>query len=439
MHIAVIGTGYVGVSTAVSFAKWGHDVVGVDVDDDKVRLLQNAHLPFHEDGLEAELQALRTAGKLDFTTSFDEAVANSDILFITVGTPSGPDGRADLSYVKAVARKIGSTMATYKLIVVKSTVPVGTTDEVGRIIRAELEGRGLDVSFDVGSNPEFLREGRALQDALEPERIVIGCESDRAAALLRQLYVDVPSPILLTTVRNAEMIKYAANAFLATKISFVNELARLCEKTGTDIVEVARGMGMDSRIGPEFLRAGIGFGGCCFPKDVKALIRIGGEHGVSMQLLRTVQEINQTQVTWFMGKVRNRLPALSGKRIAILGLTFKPDTDDIRESPSLRVIPLLLDRQAQISAFDPKGAVHVKQLHPTIEYADTPYDAVQGADAILLLTEWPEILAMDWTRAKQLANGSLLFDARNALDSEAMTALGWQYIGVGRLGSSQGK
>jgi UDPglucose 6-dehydrogenase len=439
MNIAVIGTGYVGVSTAVSFAKWGHDVVGVDIDHDKVRLLKNGHLPFHEDGLEAELQALRRAGKLTFTTSFDEAVANSDILYITVGTPSGPDGRADLSYVKAVARKIGSTMAAYKLVVVKSTVPVGTTDEVNRIIRAELEERGLDVSFDVGSNPEFLREGRALQDALEPERIVIGCESDRGAALLRQLYADVPSPILLTTVRNAEMIKYASNAFLATKISFVNELARLCEKTGTDIVEVARGMGMDSRIGPEFLRAGIGYGGSCFPKDVKALIRIGGEHGVSMQLLRTVQEINQTQVTWFMGKVRNRLPGLAGKRIAILGLTFKPDTDDIRESPSLRVIPLLLDRQAQISAFDPKGAVHVKQLHPNIDYADTPYDAVQGADAILLLTEWPEILAMDWQRARQLANGSLLFDARNALDPEAMTDLGWQYIGVGRRVSSHGK
>ncbi len=439
MNISVIGTGYVGVSTAVSFAKWGHDVVGVDVDESKVLMLQNGNLPFYEEGLEEELQALRLAGKLRFTTGFEEAVASCDVVYITVGTPSGPDGRADLSYVKAVARQIGSTMATYKVIVVKSTVPVGTTDEVRSIVAEELERRGLDIPFDVGSNPEFLREGRALQDALSPERIVIGCESARAAALLRQIYDGVQSPIVITSIRNAEMIKYASNAFLATKISFVNELARLCEKTGADIVDVAHGMGMDSRIGPDFLQAGIGYGGSCFPKDVKALIRLGGEHGVSMQLLRTVQEINQTQVTWFMGKVRNWLPGLSGKRIAILGLTFKPNTDDIREAPSLRVIPLLLDKHVQISAFDPKGRDHVKQIHPTIHYANTPYEAVEGADAILLLTEWPEILGMDWGRARQLASGTLLFDARNALDPEEMTALGFQYIGIGRCGASHGR
>ncbi len=439
MNIAVIGTGYVGVSTSVSFAKWGHDVVGVDVDEHKIKLLEAGIPPFYEEGLEDELQMLRKNGKLSFTTSLEEAVAGSEILYVTVGTPSDADGGADLSYVRAVTRQIGTVMNAYRLVVVKSTVPVGTTDEVRRIIRAELEKRGVNFSFDVASNPEFLREGRALEDALSPERIVIGCESPKAIRMLRQIYEGVSSPVLCTTIRNAEMIKYASNAFLATKISFINELARLCERTGADIADVARGMGMDSRIGSKFLDAGIGYGGSCFPKDVKALIRLGGEHGISMQLLQKVQEVNQTQVTWFMGKVKNRLHDLAGKRIAILGLTFKPNTDDIREAPALRVIPLLLERQALISAYDPKGTIHTKPIFPDIDYADSPYEAVRGADAILLLTEWPEILEMDWRQAKQLASGPCLFDARNALDPQQMRALGFQYMGIGRHASFDGR
>jgi UDPglucose 6-dehydrogenase len=439
MNIAVIGTGCVGVSTSVSFAKWGHDVVGVDVDEHKIKLLEAGTPPFYEEGLEDELQMLRKNGKLSFTTSLEEAVAGSEILYVTVGTPSDADGVADLSYVRAVTRQIGTVMNAYRLVVVKSTVPVGTTDEVRRIIRAELENRGVNFSFDVASNPEFLREGRALEDALSPERIVIGCESPKAIRMLRQIYEGVSSPVLCTTIRNAEMIKYASNAFLATKISFVNELARLCERTGADIADVARGMGMDSRIGFKFLNAGIGYGGSCFPKDVKALIRLGGEHGISMQLLQKVQEVNQTQVTWFMGKVKNRLHDLAGKRIAILGLTFKPNTDDIREAPALRVIPLLLERQAVISAYDPKGTIHTKPIFTDIDYADSPYEAVRGADAILLLTEWPEILEMDWRQVKQLASGPFLFDARNALDPQQMHALGFQYMGIGRHAAFDGR
>jgi UDPglucose 6-dehydrogenase len=439
MNITVIGTGYVGVSTAVSFAKWGHDVVGFDVDERKINMLEAGKLPFYEEGLEDELQMLRNNGKLSFTTSFEEAVEGSEVLYVTVGTPSHADGGADLSYVKAVARQIGAAINAYRLVVVKSTVPVGTTDEVRPIICAELEKRGVNIPFDVASNPEFLREGRALEDALLPERIVIGCESRKAIRMMCQIYAGVSSPVLCTTIRNAEMIKYASNAFLATKISFINELARLCEGTGVDIVDVARGMGMDSRIGPKFLHAGIGYGGSCFPKDVKAFIRLGSEHGISMQLLQTVQEVNQTQVTWFMGKVKNRLNDLVGKRIAILGLTFKPNTDDIREAPALRVIPLLLERQALITAYDPKGTVHTKPMFPDIHYADSPYEAVRGADAILLLTEWPEILAMDWRQAKQLMSGPFLFDARNALDPQQMSALGFQYMGIGRYAACEGR
>ncbi|MCL6597580.1 MAG: UDP-glucose/GDP-mannose dehydrogenase family protein [Alicyclobacillus macrosporangiidus] len=432
MNIAVVGLGYVGVCTAASFAAWGHQVFGVDVDERKIRLLREAVPPFYEVGLDAALQRLTATGRLRFTTSLADTVAASDVVFITVGTPSDVDGRADVSSVLAVARQIGEVMEDYRLVVVKSTVPVGTTDTVRRIIGAALRERGRTIAFDVAANPEFLREGSALKDALNPDRIVVGTDAERAATALRQLYAAAERPVFVTTVRNAEMIKYASNAFLAAKISFVNELARLCEHTGADVVEVSRGMGMDARIGPYFLQAGIGYGGSCFPKDVRALIRLGQEHGLVLDLLQKVEQVNQTQVEWCMSKLAGRLGGLSGRRIALLGLTFKPHTDDIREAPSLRVIQMLLQEGALVSAFDPKGATHVQSLYPALRCAATPYEAAAGADAVLLLTEWPQIVGLNWQALRQVVQGNVLLDARNALQPAEMRRAGFQYMGVGR-------
>jgi UDPglucose 6-dehydrogenase len=434
MNIAIIGMGYVGVSTAVSFATWGHHVIGVDIDADKINSLQAGIPPFYEDGLDHQLQQFRHTGNLAFTTDLNEAIDQSRILFITVGTPSDAEGAADLSAVRGVARQIGGLMRAYTVVVVKSTVPVGTTDEVNSIIRAELAKRGLQIPFDVAANPEFLREGRALIDALRPDRIVVGCQSPRALSWIHRLYERVESPLLCTTPRNAEMIKYASNAFLATKISFINEVARLCDQVGADIVDVARGMGMDSRIGREFLQAGIGYGGSCFPKDVRALIHLAHDYDLEMSILEKVQEVNDTQVSWFISKVQEKLANLRGKRIALLGLTFKPHTDDLREAPSLRVIPELLQRGATVCAYDPKGMEGVCSLHPAVHGNNSPLSAVQGADAIVLLTEWPEILGMDWGQARELCKGTLLFDARNALDPKRMEELGFDYVGIGRFG-----
>ncbi len=431
MHVSVIGTGYVGATTCATLASMGHRVIGVDVDQQKVAMLNSGRLPFYEEGLEALMGSLITQGSLTFTTDLPKAVTESEILFLTVGTPSQSDGSADLSYIEEAVRQIGRHLDRYKVVVSKSTVPVGTGDRVRAILEAELAKRGVVIPFDVVSNPEFLREGKALHDALHPDRVVIGCESDKARAMMTELYQGVRTVMLYTSVRDAEMIKYASNAFLALKISFVNELARLCEKTGSSISKVARGMGLDSRIGPQFLRAGIGYGGSCFPKDVRALIHLGKQQGVPLQLLDAVTSINQTQAPWFLQKVETAIGPISGKRIALLGLTFKPGTDDIRETPALAMIEMLQERGAEVSAFDPQGMEAVRQIHPQVKMATDAYGAIDGADAVLLVTEWPEFLDLDWSKVRKRMRGRWILDGRNALDGDKLRASGFAYACVG--------
>ena len=431
MEIGVIGAGYVGTTTSIVFAKYGYKVSVMDVSREKINNLNQAKLPFYEENLEELLQEFLSEDKLTFTSNVEDCIKKSDILFITVGTPSLDDGKADLSYIEDVARNIGRIIDEYKLIVIKSTVPVGTGEKVKEMIKEELSKRNQHISFDMVSNPEFLREGKALHDSLYPERVVIGCESEEARNIMCELYKDVNTKFLFTTIKEAEMIKYASNAFLATKISFMNELARLCDEEGVNINQIAKGMGLDKRIGPDFLQAGIGYGGSCFPKDVKALLSLSTEAEIPMHILQAVDYVNQTQSEWYMEKVKKTLGDLSNKRIALLGLTFKPQTDDIREAPSIKVIDFLLKNNASIVAYDPKGAEHVKKIYPTITYTLTPLEALENADAIVLLTEWKEILNIDWVRAKSIISRPLIFDGRNALNSSKMSKWGYHYIGVG--------
>ncbi|TCP59434.1 UDP-glucose dehydrogenase [Tumebacillus sp. BK434] len=436
MNVSVIGTGYVGATTSAALASMGHNVIGVDVDPQKVELLSRGQLPFYEEGLEPLMQTLLATGALTFTVDLPRAVRDSDILFLTVGTPANADGSADLRYVEAAVRAIGQHLDREKVIVSKSTVPVGTGDKINDLLKAELAARGADIPFDIVSNPEFLREGKALHDALHPERIVIGCESDKARAVMTALYADLRTVLFYTTVRDAEMIKYASNAFLATKISFINELARLCERTGVSVSKVARGMGLDSRIGGQFLRAGIGYGGSCFPKDVEALLQLSRQEGVPLQLLDAVARVNREQTEWFLQKVQSKLDPLQGRKIALLGLTFKPGTDDIREAPALRLIPELLRAGAELAAYDPQGMEAVRRLHPDVRYVQDPYAALAGADAALLLTEWQEFLDLDFARVKAIMNRAVLLDGRNALEGEKLRGCGIEYHGVGERDST---
>jgi UDPglucose 6-dehydrogenase len=403
----------------------------MDHDLKKIEMLNQSILPFYEEGIEDLLKKQIIAGNISFTQNVEDAINQSNMIFIAVGTPSLQDGVADISYVEQVARTVGRHINEYKIIVIKSTVPVGTGEKMISIIKEELCKRNREITFDLVTNPEFLREGKALHDALYPERIVIGCESKKAEKAMRELYKEVNSKILITSIKDAEMIKYASNTFLATKISFMNELARICEKIGVDITNVAKGMGMDSRIGPQFLNAGIGYGGSCFPKDVKALKALSSKEMIPLHILEAVTHVNETQPEWFMEKVKKTLGKLSGKRIAVLGLTFKPDTDDIREASSLKIIDFLIKNRAVISAFDPKGAKHVEKIFPTITYTSTPYEALKGADAIIIVTEWKEIIDIDWNAAKSLINQPYVFDGRNALDASSMLKLGYDYVGVG--------
>ncbi|WP_261794252.1 UDP-glucose dehydrogenase family protein [Bacillus smithii] len=431
MNIAVIGAGYVGTTTSVAFANYGHKVYVIENDQEKLKKLKKSILPFYEEGMEELLKKLIAGGNLLFFQNIEEVIDQVEILFITVGTPSLPNGEADLSYVEEAARQIGKLMNEYKAIVIKSTVPIGTGDKIHKIIKAELKKRNKEISFDLISNPEFLREGKALQDALYPERIVIGCETEKAEKVMKDLYKEINSPVVFTTIKDAEMIKYASNAFLATKISFINELARLCDKIGANVIQVAKGMGLDSRIGPHFLQAGIGYGGSCFPKDIKALLALASAKKTPLQILQAVSDVNQTQALWFMEKVEKALGSLSGKRIAVLGLTFKPQTDDIREASSLKIIQYLIENHSYISAYDPQGTEHVKKIYPNVHYTQTPFEALKGADAVLIVTEWKEIVEIDWKKAKNVLSQPYVFDGRNCLNSSALKKLGYHYEGVG--------
>lgn len=432
MKITVIGTGYVGITTATSLGEIGHQIMGVDIDELKIEQLNNGVLPIYEPGVEPVIQNLLKQGKLHFTTSLKEAMEGTEIIFIAVGTPQLSDGRPDLKYVEEVAREIGRHMTEYIVIVDKSTVPVGTAEYVQSIIKEQLKLRGLSVDFDVVSNPEFLQEGKALQNSRKPDRIVLGCSSQVAEDVMLKLYENIDALKHLTSPRNAEMIKYASNSFLATKITFINEMARLCDLLAVDVVEVAKGMGMDKRIGPYFLQAGIGYGGSCFPKDVSALAMMGREVNMEMTILRSIQEINQKQTDWFLERVKECMGALDGKRITLLGLSFKPDTDDIREAPSLKLIQKLLAEGAVITGFDPVASNKIKNIFPKVKISEDAYSAVKDAEAVVICTEWKEIIDLDWRTIKSLMHGDFIFDGRNALDREMLQLEGFQYWGVGR-------
>jgi UDPglucose 6-dehydrogenase len=431
VDIAVIGTGYVGLVTGAVFADLGNEVICVDNDEAKIAGLLRGVLPIFEPGLEEMVRRNAVDGRLRFTTDLDAAVRDSEIVFIAVPTPAGDDGRSDLSAVEAVARSVARAMSGYTVVVNKSTVPVGTGDLVRRIIQ---ENKTWPGEFDVVSNPEFLREGMAIHDTLKPERIVIGAPSKSVAMKLLELYAPLGCPMLITDVASAEIIKYASNAFLATRISFINLVADLCERTGADVVQVAKAMGCDSRIGPAFLSAGLGFGGSCFPKDLVSLIHTMRHSGVQADLLEAVVSINRERVPHLYRTIRSELGPLDAKTLAVLGLAFKPDTDDIREAKALELIELLLKDGAQIQAYDPQAMDKARQRFPQVRYCESVYEAATGADALVVVTEWNEFRFMNLERIRDLMRQPVLFDARNIYNPERQRKLGFRYFGIGRAG-----
>ena len=435
MRVAMIGTGYVGLVSGACFADFGHHVICVDKDADKIAALSRGDLPIYEPGLQPLVQSNVREGRLKFATGLAAPVSEADAVFIAVGTPSRRgDGHADLSYVYAAAREIAAALEGFTLVVTKSTVPVGTGDEVERIIR-EVRPQADVV---VVSNPEFLREGAGIRDFKHPDRIVVGTEDERAkevmAELYRPLYLNA-APLLYTGRRTAELIKYAANAFLATKVTFINEIAELCEKVGADVQEVARGIGLDNRIGTKFLHAGPGFGGSCFPKDALALIKTGQDHEAPLRIVETIMAVNDQRKRAMGRKVAAALGGnLRGKTVAVLGLTFKPNTDDMREAPAIALITALRDMGAAVRAYDPAGMEQAKPLLPDIAYADSAYACAQGADALVIVTEWEQFRALDFGRLKEIMAKPVVVDLRNVYRPEDMARYGFAYHSVGRSG-----
>jgi len=433
MHVAIIGTGYVGLVSGACFADFGHQVTCVDTDADKIAALNQGVVPIHEPGLAELVSANVRAQRLVFSTEFAGSVRRAEAVFIAVGTPSRRgDGHADLSYVYAAARDIAAELRGFTVVVMKSTVPVGTGDEVERIIRAARP----DAEFAVVSNPEFLREGAAIRDFKHPDRIVVGSDDARArdvmAAVYRPLYLNA-APILYTGRRTAELIKYAANAFLATKISFINEIAELCEKAGADVQEVARGIGLDNRIGAKFLHAGPGFGGSCLPKDARALIKTAQDHGTALRIVEAALSVNEVRQRAMARKVAAALGgSVRDKHIALLGLTFKPNTDDMREAPSIALVTALQDMGAKVRAYDPVGIEAAKQVLTDVTYCDGPYICAEGADALVIVTEWEEFRALDLARLKAVMARPVVVDLRNVYRPDDMTKFGFLYEGVGR-------
>ncbi len=438
MRIAVVGTGYVGLVSGACFSEFGVWVTCVDQDSDKIARLQRGEIPIYEPGLEALVAANRSAGRLSFTTELKTAVTGADAVFIAVGTPSRRgDGHADLSYVFAAAEAIGRALAkgdsgSYTVVVTKSTVPVGTGREVAEILsRACPSNR-----FDVASNPEFLREGSAIEDFMRPDRVVIGADSERARAVMRQLYRPlylIETPMLFTDIATAELIKYAANAFLATKITFINEVADLCEAVGADVQDVARGIGLDGRIGRKFLHAGPGFGGSCFPKDCRALVRTAREADAALAIVETVVGVNEERKRRMADKIIAACGGtVAGRTLAVLGLTFKPNTDDMRDAPSLEILPRLAAAGATIRAFDPEGVGEARKLLPEVVYCRDAYEAMAGADALVLLTEWNEFRALDLVRVERLLAQPLVIDLRNIYQPAEVAAAGLDYVSIGR-------
>jgi len=434
MRLTVVGAGYVGLTTAVCFAHLGNEVMVVEKLPEKVQDLKEGKVPFYEPGLEEMLKENLSLGRLFFTTNLKKGLDFSDVIFICVGTPQRPDGSADLSQVEEVARETAKLMEGYKLLVEKSTVPVNTHKLIKRTVERYLKRRGKILEFDVASNPEFLREGSAVRDFLEPDRIVIGVESERARRIMEELYKDFKCPIIFTDPTTSELIKHASNSFLAMKISYINMVADLCEKVGADVRLVAEGMGYDKRIGREFLRAGIGWGGSCFPKDIKAFIKMAKDHGVDFSLLEEVDKINQRRAVQFVEKVKSVLWSLKDKTLAVWGLSFKPNTDDIREAPSLRLVPMLLKEGARLKLYDPKAMENFKKLYPPgkdLDYAPDMYSAVEGASALLIFTEWEEFQRADLSRVKELMELPIIIDGRNIYEPKVVRGLGFEYYGVG--------
>ncbi|WP_421788244.1 UDP-glucose dehydrogenase family protein [Hyphobacterium sp.] len=433
MRVAMIGTGYVGLVSGACFADFGHHVTCIDKDQEKVDMLRAGGIPIYEPGLDQLVQRNVREDRLSFDTDLTQAVREADAVFIAVGTPSRRgDGFADLSYVHAAAKEIAGVMDGYTVVVTKSTVPVGTGDEVEKIIR---EARP-DGDFAVVSNPEFLREGAAIDDFKRPDRVVVGTEDERAKDVMTELYRPLylnETPILFTTRRTSELIKYAANAFLAMKITFINEMADLCESVGANVQEVARGVGLDNRIGGKFLHAGPGYGGSCFPKDTLALTRTAQEAGTPLRLIETTVEVNDRRKQDMAKKVIKAMDGdVSGKTIAVLGLTFKPNTDDMREAPSLDIIPALQDAGAKVRAYDPAGVVEAEKMLKDVEFTSGPYLCAEGADAIVIITEWNEFRALDTERLKAVMAGDVMVDLRNIYSPDDIRKRGFNYTSVGR-------
>ena len=434
MNVVMIGAGYVGLVSGACFAEFGVNVTCIDVDKDKIARLKEGEIPIYEPGLTELVKKNVGEGRLHFSTELKDNVGNADLIFIAVGTPTRRgDGHADLKYVYAAAEEIAKHLQGYTVIVDKSTVPVGTARSVERIIRET----NPEADFDVASNPEFLREGAALSDFMRPDRVVIGVESERAEALLRELYRPInliEAPIMKTDLESAELIKYASNAFLATKISFINEISALCEVIGADVHAVAKGMGLDGRIGKKFLHAGPGYGGSCFPKDTQALVRIAQEHGVSSRIVEAVIEVNAAQKARMIKKIRMALGGSeAGKTIAVLGLTFKPETDDMRDAPALAILPALIDKGAIIKAHDPQGIKEAKELLPdSVDYYEDIMSTVENADAVVLMTEWNTYRGMNLKNIREAMAGKAFIDLRNVYEAEQMEEAGFEYHCVGR-------
>ena len=433
MRVAMIGTGYVGLVSGACFSEFGIDVVCVDRDEKKIERLKAGEIPIFEPGLDVLVKNNTEAGRLSFTTDLKAALVGADAVFIAVGTPSRRgDGHADLSYVYGAASDIAAHLTKYAVVVTKSTVPVGTGREVERIIRKARP----DLEFDVASNPEFLREGSAINDFMRPDRVVIGTEVERAQKVMRQLYrvlYLIETPILFTSLETSELIKYAANTFLAAKITFINEIADLCEKVGADVHDVARGIGLDGRIGKKFLHPGPGYGGSCFPKDTLALVKTAQDHGAPLRIIETVVDVNEKRKHAMADKIKAACGGdISGKTIAVLGLTFKPNTDDMRDAPSLAIVPGLQKYGADVRAYDPEGAEEAKHMLPGVKFCTDAYDAMTGADAVVIITEWNQFRNLDMKRMKSLLKAPVMIDLRNVYSPADMKAEGFSYTCIGR-------
>lgn len=433
MNITVVGTGYVGLVTGACFSDWGHNVLCVDNDENKVKMLKQLQMPIYEDGLEELVRRNVAAGRLHFTASIEEGTQFAEVIFIAVGTPPGYRGAANLSYVEQVGRQVAEHMTSYRLLVEKSTVPVNTHEQLKRTVSKYLRA---DVPFDIASNPEFLKEGTAIEDAYNPDRIVVGVESERAAKLMQEIYKPIVEKtkcaMLVMNPASAELTKHASNSFLAMKISFVNAVSRVCELAGANIEEVALGMGLDRRIGPQFLKAGVGYGGSCFPKDVDAFVQIADHLGYDFELLKEVQRINKTQREHVMQKIQRELWVIQDKVVAVLGLAFKPGTDDVRESPSLYFVPQLIEAGAKLRLWDPVAEERFAQLFPQETYVKDPVECCRGADLLLILTDWPQVKKLDLDQVKSAMKCPVIIDGRNVFDPKTVRGKGFTYHSVGR-------